>query len=251
MEEVDNQTTNIDKEPFFIRTFWIIFTPLFAVLGYSAIYLIGVVYHQTWVNHFGINSSIFEKATTDYFIYAYVALIKICSNWLNVLSDPAIVLSTLGIAVLFIAEIAVLAWLPRTKLFQSTGATINKNKLLNIPLTILSLSGGITLILLLLPLVANIFLITPGYTGYKAAQMAIERNTSVFALGCEKAERRQDYCVRLLDDDVEIARGFVIDSSSERIALYLDGKAMILPLKDYRIETITPSPKTPNVQATR
>ncbi|MDX1722653.1 MAG: hypothetical protein R3355_06000 [Pseudomonas sp.] len=251
MEEADNKTNNIGKEPIFVKTFWIIFTPLFGLLGYSAIYLTGVAYHQAWVNHFGITSSFFEKSTTDYFIYAYVALIKICSNWLDVLTDFSVVLSTLGIATLLIAEIALLAWLARTDFFQNTGTIISEKKFLSIPLAVLAISGGLTLILLLLPLVANIFLIIPGYTGYKAAQMAIERNISIFALGCEKADRRQDYCVRLLDDDVEIARGFVIDSSNERIALYLDGKAMILPLKNYRIETIIPSPKTPNAQATR
>lgn len=250
MEEADNQTSNIGKEPIFVKTFWIIFTPLFGLLGYSAIYLVGVAYHQAWVNHFGIDSSFFEKSTTDYFIYAYVALIKICSNWLSVLTDPWIVLSTLGVAALFIIEIAALAWLPRTRLFQSAGSTINKSKFLSIPLAILAMSGGITLTLLLLPLVANLFLITPGLTGYKAAQMAIERNAPIFALGCEKPDRRQDYCVRLLDGDIEIAKGFVIDSSNERIALYLDGKAMILPLKDYRIETIIPSYQMPNIKTT-
>lgn len=248
MEEVDNQISDTRKESLFLKTFWIILTPLLGLLGYSAIYLTGVAYHQAWVNHFGIDSSFFDKSTTDYFIYAYVALIKICSNWLNVITDPWVVLSTLGVAVLFIAEIAALAWLPCTKVFQNAGTTINKNKLLSIPLAVLAMAGGFTLTLLLLPLVANIFLVIPGITGYKAAQMAIKNNTSVFALGCEKPERRQDYCVRLLDGDIEIARGFVIDSSSERIALYLDGKATILPLKDYRIETIIPSPNTQNAQ---
>ncbi|MCQ4281183.1 hypothetical protein NA643_19065 [Pseudomonas stutzeri] len=248
MEEADNQPKNIDKEPFFVKTLWIIFTPLFGLLGYSTIYLVGVTYHQAWVNHFGIDSSFFEKSTTDYLIYAYVALITICSNWLSVLTDTWIALSTLGVAALFTIEIAALAWLPRTRLFQSAGSTINKRKFLSIPLAIFAMAGGTTLTLLLLPLVANLLLITPGLTGYKAAQMTIDRNAPIYALGCEKADRRQDYCVRLLDSQIEIARGFVIDSSNERIALYLDGKATILPLKDYRIETIIPSPQMPDVK---
>lgn len=251
MEEEDGKTHNIRKEPIFAKTFWIIFTPLLGLLGYSAIYLTGVSYQQVWANHFGVGSGFFEKSTTDYFLYAYAALIKICSNWFNVLTDPWVVLSTLGLAALFIIEIALLAWLPRAKIFQNAGTIINKNKFLSPPLAILALSSGITLTLLLLPLAANLFLIIPAYTGYKAAQLEIERNTPLFALGCEKVESRQDYCVRLLDGDIEIARGFVIDSSSERIALYLNGKTTILPLKDYRIETLIPSPKPPNAQATR
>ena len=118
-------------------------------------------------------------------------------------------------------------------------------------MAITTLSTSITLILLALPVAANLFLITPAYTGYKAAQLSIEKSTPVFSLGCEKVEKRQDYCVRLMDGDIEIAKGFVIDSSSERIALYLDDKATILPLKNYRIETLIPPSKTANTQAVR
>lgn len=134
---------------------------------------------------------------------------------------------------------------------KTTNGTASKNSKLDLLIAITALSTSITLILLALPVVANLFLITPAYTGYKAAQLAIEKSTPVFSLGCERVEKRLDYCVRLMDGDIEIAKGFVIDSSNERIALYLDGKATILPLNDYRIETLIPPPKIPNAQAAR
>ncbi|WP_137886641.1 hypothetical protein [Pseudomonas sp. 2FE] len=251
MEKIDDKISNTSKESIFAKIFWITFTPLLGVFGYSAIYLIGVVYHQTWVTHFSVGASFFEKSTTDYFIYAYTALIHICGNWLNVLADPWIVLSTLGTVAFLVAEIVLLIWLSRPNNTPSANSIFSKNKKLGILIAITALSTSITLILLLLPAAANLFLITPAYTGYKAAQLSIEKNMPTYSLGCEKVEKRQDYCVRLLDGDIEIARGFVIDSSSERIALYLDGKATILPLKDYRIETLIPPPNPPNAQAAR
>ncbi|HZX18849.1 MAG TPA: hypothetical protein VFF22_18520 [Pseudomonas sp.] len=248
MEKIDKNTSN---ETIFVKIFWIAFAPLLGLLGYSAIYLTGVVYHQIWVNHFSVGTGLFEKSTTDYFIYAYAALIQVCSNWLNVLTDPWIVLSTLGTVAFLVVEIMLLAWLSRPNKKKTTNGAVSKNKKLDLLMTITALSTSITLILLALPVAANLFLITPAYTGYKSAQLAIEKSTSVFSLGCEKVEKRQDYCVRLMDGDIEIAKGFVIDSSNERIALYLDGKATILPLNDYRIETLIPPSKTTNTQAVR
>jgi len=110
MEKSDNNTSN---ETVFTKIFWITFTPLFGLLGYSAIYLTGVVYHQIWINHFNVGTGLFEKSTTDYFIYAYVALIQVCSNWLNVLTDPWIILSTLGSVAFLVVEVMLLAWLSR------------------------------------------------------------------------------------------------------------------------------------------
>lgn len=251
MEKVESKTSNTSNESNLAKIFWIIFTPLLGILGYSAIYLTGVIYHQTLVANFSVGTGFFEKSTTDYFIYAYTALIQVCSNWLNVLTDPWIVLSTLGTVAFLVVEIMLLAWISRPNRKKTTNGAVRKNKKLNLLMAITTLSTSITLILLALPVAANLFLITPAYTGYKAAQLSIEKSTPVFSLGCEKVEKRQDYCVRLMDGDIEIAKGFVIDSSSERIALYLDGKATILPLKNYRIETLIPSPKTSNAQAAR
>ncbi|UVE18968.1 hypothetical protein NVV93_06150 [Pseudomonas sp. LS44] len=251
MEEQQSQNSTTNKESNISKMLWISTLPTLGALGYSAVYLTGVVYHQTWASHFSAGVGLFEKSTTDYLLYAYAALIHICSNWLNVLTDPWIVLSTLGLVFLAVAELVLLTWLPQTKPFKAAGTTINKNKLLGLPLGVLALSSSITCILLLLPLAANLFLITPAITGYKAAQLSIEKHELIYSRDCQKAAHRKDYCVRVIDGDNEIARGYLIDSSNDRIALYKDGKSTVLALNNYRIETLIPTTQATNSQLAR
>lgn len=241
--------TNIDSptnpESIFTKAFWIFLAPTLGAIIYSTTYLIGVTYHQTWAGHFNIGPGLFEKSTADYFTYAYIALLQICSNWTNVITDLKIVSFLLITTTLLVVYIFILSWLSRP---NKSNTTKPKNKSLALAISIPAISAGITTIILAIPLAANIFLIAPAYTGYKAAQISIERNALKFRTGCEHVKKRSEYCVRLMDGESEIARGFLIDFSSGRIALYLGERASVYPLKDYRIETLLPSATNTDAQ---
>lgn len=244
----DQPDINNTKSPIASGVFWLTLTPILGALGYSSLYLIGVIYHQTYLTHFGISPGFFEKSSTDYFVHAYSALLQIGTNWLSIISNPIIFFSVLGLALLFISEIFLLNWLPTTAPFKTTSSKIYLSKRFKVPAAACLLATAVTFLLLALPLVANLLLIVPALIGAKSAETSYKREELVFDQGCERVKKSKDYCVRLLDREHEVVRGFIIEISSSHIALYLDGKATILPLKNYRIETLTPSVATATTQ---
>ncbi len=221
----DQPDTNSTKSPIASGAFWLTFTPILGILGYSSLYLIGVIYHQTYLNHFGVSSGLFEKSPTDYFVHAYSALFQIGTNWLNIISNPTIFFSVLGLAFLFISEILFLNWLPTTAPFKIAGSKIHSSTRFKVPATACLLATAVTSLLLALPLVANLLLIVPALIGAKSAETSYKREELVFDQGCDRVKKSKNYCVRLLDGENEVARGFIIETSNSHIALYLGGKA--------------------------
>jgi hypothetical protein len=86
-------------------------------------------------------------------------------------------------------------------------------------------------------------LLAPAIIGVKSAEASYKRADLIFEQGCGHVKKPSNYCVSVLDGDNEIAKGFIIDSSNTHIALHLNGKTTIIPIKNYRIETISPSKK--------
>ena len=244
----DQPDTNSTKSPIVSEVFWLTLTPMLGILAYSSLYLIGVIYHQTFLTHFGVNSGLFEKSPIDYFTHAYSALLQICTNWPSIISTPSVFFSVLGLALLFVSEILILNWLPTTAPFKIASNKIYSSKRFKVPATACLLATAVTFLLLALPLVANLLLIVPALIGTKSAETSYKREELVFNQGCDRVKKSKDYCIRLLDGVNEVARGFIIETSSSHIALYLDGKATILPLNDFRIETLIPSPTSATTQ---
>jgi hypothetical protein len=91
---------------------------------------------------------------------------------------------------------------------------------------------------------------TPGTLGETYGIKHANRLSEEFAKGCKKANVA---CVTLRHDGAEIAKGFRIVQSADRIALYLDGVTKEYALADYSLETVlrtTPSSVSPPVPST-
>lgn len=220
------------------KLFWIVFTPALGALAYSFFYLTGAVHSETVLHHYGVTTGLFPQSPTDQMFTAYGALLQTGLNWLNVVKNPTIILSALALSVLFIAEITLLNWLPKTRFAKKVGSAVGAKRFIRIPLSVLLISGSIAIAIFALPLVANIFLLAPAIAGLNSAELNYKRTDRLYEKGCARVAKLSESCVAIYDKEVMIAQGFLITSSSTHIALYLDGKTTIVPIKDYRIETL-------------
>lgn len=235
---MDEQTPVKDVPPHVNRILWVIFTPALGALAYSFFYLTGAVHNETVLHHYGITTGLFPQSPTDQMFTAYGALLQTGLNWINVVKNPTIILSAFALSVLVIAEIALLSWVPETKLFKQASSAVEAKRLIRIPISILLTSGSIVIALFALPFAANIFLLAPALAGLNSAELTYNRTDRLYEQGCARAKKLSDSCVAVYDNEKIIAQGFLITSSQTHIALYLDGKTTILPIKNYRVETV-------------
>lgn len=234
-----DEQTSVDNMPSRSnKVLWIIFTPVLGALAYSFFYLTGAVYSETFLHHYGVTTGLFPKSPNDQMYSAYGALLQTGLNWINVIKNPTIIISAFALSVLLVAEIVLLSWLPNTKLVKKASSAVEAKRLIRIPVSILLISGSIVIALFSLPFVANILLLAPALAGLNSAELTYKRTDRLYEQGCASAKKLSESCVAVYDNDDIIAQGFLITSSQTHVALYLDGKTTILPIKDYRIETV-------------
>lgn len=233
-----NKEPSIEKP--WNRIFWLTAAPVLGVIGYASLYLIGLTYHETYLDHFSVNPGLFPKSSTELFTLAYLALLHIGISWLGLISNYKAWLYLTGFTSLILIEIIIINKLPKL-IKKSKPNNIIKNKILRNTLVLLSIPISISAFLLLIPIAANIFLLAPAFVGVHGAKISIKNSTENYKTECESATK--EFCVRLMDENKEISRGYVISASNSHIALVLGEESIISPLKNYRIEKIIPIKK--------
>ncbi|TRX73255.1 hypothetical protein [Pseudomonas mangiferae] len=225
-----------------VRFNWLAFLPLLGVVGYGFAYLIGMAHYQAYARHFNVSVDLFPLTLADTFVSAYVAALNIGMGWYSVLLSAKAWCSTVLLLALLMLEYVYLFNNPG--LFKGARMPrwlVGRPHLARIVVA-LGMALAVSLVLLLMPLVINSILIVPAIMGEEGAVRSIERDARTYAVPCEKAQGKR--CVRLLDGEREIARGYVFAASEQRIALILGESTRILPLKDYTLETLIPGVDT-------
>lgn len=226
------------KENSLKRIAWLVLTPMLGVLGYSSLYLIGRIYHEVYLEHFHISATLFEKSPTDHLTHAYAALSQLGMQWFDIILNYRIWLSISVLTLFFLAEFILIERAPEFFKSKRLGERFFHNKWIRLSSFSALLALCVSILILLSPLALNLVLLTPAYIGVEGAKISIEHDQASYSNDCNSA--KDDYCVRLLDSTQEIARGYVIDASETHIALFHNGKSTVLPLREYRLETIVP-----------
>ncbi|TCD23856.1 hypothetical protein E0D86_01170 [Pseudomonas sp. IC_126] len=133
---MDEQHPVENTPPRTSKVLWFIFTPALGALAYSFLYLTGAIYSDTILNLYGVASNLFPQSPTDYMFNAYSALLQSGLNWINVATDPEILILTFALAVLFVAEMALLNLIPKSKLAKKTSTFLEERRLIKVPLSI-------------------------------------------------------------------------------------------------------------------
>ncbi len=219
------------------RASWLVLTPLLGVMGYASLYLIGLIYHETYLSHFNIAPELFPKSTTELFTLAYIAIINIGTSWLEIILNYKIWLYISGLTLVILLEIIILNRLPRIITNSKPAGWIKNRKHLKNGLSLILISTLTSAFILLIPLAANFFLLVPAFIGVEGAKIGINRDIEIYKTECNSTTKAA--CIRLLDGKKEVSRGYIISASSSHLALYLDNKVKITPLLNYQIEAFT------------
>lgn len=214
--------------------------PILASICYVAFYLTGLVYRQVYLDRFNVPESLFKSDASDYLVFAYVAVLETFKNWTVLISNPWVWLSIIGIIVVFGLEWICLEKLPKTNAAKSLAITLGRNKYVALTAALVGLSACVTTVLLLIPLIILPLIILPGIVGMYGAQQVLDRKLAIYDKGCEYAINPENYCHVIMDGTRIVAAGFLITTSNTRVAIYVNTKAKVIPIKNYTIETLPP-----------
>ncbi|GEM_PF-2401707 len=217
-----------------------IITTLAGFISYWAPYVVGLTYYKTLLSSLDVPFHLFERSSSDYFIYAHYAIIEASSSWINLLfRETKLFLYIISTTAALALEIILINWLSKTKLSNAISKKVEDSGLISVTVAILALAFIAAFLIAFLPILILIVLIIPGIIGEYAAESITKENKTIYSAGCVQ-NRKHWNCVKLLDDTKEVSHGFLITSSNERVALHLDGKTSIFFLGEKTIETVLP-----------
>lgn len=225
---------------FVLRVASVLALPMLSFLCYAGSYVTGLIYRGAYLAGFNVPSGLFKSETSDYFVYAYLAVLETFKNWSSFLSNPYVWGAMILVISLFTLEILLLRKAPETRIARALGVKIDSKRYVAISAGIVSFSTAITMVLLLIPLILLPVLILPGVVGNYGAKQALARELTLYKHGCEHVVDSKDNCHVLMKGAHIVAAGFLVSSSEERVALYLDGRTTIIPIAELTLTTVTP-----------
>jgi hypothetical protein len=211
-------------------------TPALTLLA-PALYVIGVVYHESFLEGFALSAGDFPKTTQEYFVLAYYCLLLQAAN-----AFKWIVYVLLAWIVVCIPYVVIdYQWSKaEDKLVDAQSARlrgrINKEYLLAAIENWERVFKFVVAIFLLV-----IILSVSALFASQAGQQVAEQQQKNFQ-GCDQAANKTAGCIFLRDNNVLIASGLSIARSSTHVALFSNGKTTIYPLKDYIVDSYQKMP---------
>jgi hypothetical protein len=242
MDVVEEKPSVVEKPAvaFAARIGSLVAVPILASICYAALYLTGLVYRQIYLERFDVPETLFKSDVSEYFVYAYIAVLETLRNWMTLISNPWVWLSIIGIILLFGIEWICLEKLPKTAAAKSLATPLDRNKYMALTAALVGLSAAVTTVLLLVPLIILPLIIVPAIVGTYGAHQSLERDLAIYDKGCDHPNNPKDYCHVIMDGSRIVATGFLVAASNTRVAIYENAKAKIIPIKTYTIETLPP-----------
>lgn len=206
-------------------------TPALAIVA-PALYIIGFVYYDTYLDGFGLTAGDFPKTTQEYFTFAYNCLLGYAVK---------LFLWAFGAVPVIILCLFPLGWLSyhwykaEDRLVDNLSARwrgrINKENAMK---SIENAERFFKFILVILALV--VIIILSAFFAFQAGQEQAAQQQKNHP-GCDLAANKTAGCTVLRDNSTVIASGLLVARSSTHLALYSNGKTTTYPLKEYIIES--------------
>lgn len=83
-----------------------------------------------------------------------------------------------------------------------------------------------------IPLVFGLVMLVPVAVGETMGKKKALKDMANYTKGCEADLKEADYCTLITEDGKKIALGFVVDASSEYVAVVENGISRSIPIKD-------------------
>ena len=224
-----------------------ILTPafFFSLLTATA-YLTGVAFQEANLSTLKIPYGLFPKSSPDYFILAFRAVIELFPSEF---SSP---LKNIGAAIAIVAGLFMISAInifgeflgksARMKDFQERART---NKLLNFIGKLLFAPAIGLMVLFYVPTAFIILMTIPVVVGLSGGAKAAQSEIASYEGGCAKPKGKGVHCTQIIEGTTPVATGFIIDMSDKYVAIYVDGEAKAIPIKDRDFLPYTPPTSKP------
>ena len=199
----------------------------------AAAYLTGVAFQQAYLTSFQVNYGLFVKGSSDYFLFAFQAILELLPTWFRIFGENFGFLGAIfGLLLLCVLVNMGGEMLDRSSRLKKMRIRIQSSKLLAVLGQLFLLPTLGLAVIYYIPLFLALLLILPvelgSYSGRRAAQADMER----FEKGCKPIKNSSAFCTQIMENGNGIAYGFVIETSDKYVALNKDVKARVLPIKE-------------------
>ncbi|MGF6369678.1 hypothetical protein OKW40_002428 [Paraburkholderia sp. RAU6.4a] len=216
---------------------WKVLAPVLGAATLYFAYLVGVTFHQTFLERFGVNPGAFPQGRSDYLVLAVLAVMKDLDIILGATFKSKPVLVVIG--ALLIAGILALALgqgaAKLGKLHRGRAPVSTRVKLLATYLLLFPLGGAY--LMFAVPVSFATVLIFPVELGVAAANALANDDITDYVKGCS-AHAHGQHCFQLMDGTSVIATGFIIEQSKDAVAIWENGKVKLLPLTNRSLESV-------------
>ncbi|WP_292933156.1 hypothetical protein [Noviherbaspirillum sp.] len=199
----------------------------------AAAYLTGIAFHQEYFTYFQVNHGFFPKSSSDYFLFAYRAILEILPAWLNFAGTDLRMVVILFFALVSTSIIIKIGgMLDNSERMKRVRARANKNKIFAlIGELLLAPTIGFAAVYYI-PIFIAILMIIPVGVGSFGGQKAAKADMERFEKGCQTSKGSDAFCTQIIDEENIIASGFIIDISDKYVALIENGNAKVVPIKE-------------------
>jgi hypothetical protein len=207
-------------------------------LSIPVLYLIGYGYYQGYLGAFGVSTDFFPQSVQDYLVSAFFAFSHAIIKTLNIATEKYWIFAI--VAALMVGLGILMVWIAGDE--RKLAIQRKKTKLESHPLYLYFLIPlGLGAFSLVMPYVIiamlSVVVVVPFaayWVGNDEGKVAIEAFQECLL---DQVPKRHN-CVYVYQDDEIQAKGLLIARSNDRIAIYEDGRAIILPSGNSRVVVI-------------
>jgi len=211
---------------------WKVIAPLASALMVYFAYLVGVAFHETYLDSFAVSPGVFPKGRADYLVYAVSALLRDLIAVASFLAKSGTLLRIVGIFLVvgiaswgFVEGMAALSRRIKGQKRFSAGPQV---KSLVVYLVAFPLAGAY--LTFAVPTAFATIMVIPVELGVSAAKAVAADDTADFKKGCA-AHSHGKRCFTLREGKETVAMGFIIEQSKDTIAMWDNGVVQVLPLE--------------------
>ncbi|MDN2709920.1 hypothetical protein O0880_10895 [Janthinobacterium sp. SUN118] len=202
---------------------------------YSAIYLVGVAYYQTYMAKLGLSHYFFKKGTEDNLLYSYMAFREFFMMILNVLSNDPLAIFVIASTILFFYLLSLSrlpSSVPGSERARKIIEKMRSKWLVKFIAKILFFVGAGVSIVYYAAFAIFVVLLIPGAVGNSAGEHAARDDIKSLANGCQNAAKKGLYCHEITEGGKVIGNGYIVDASDEYVAIIENGKGRVILIKD-------------------
>lgn len=231
----DNQSEKINSIPTILI---LINNALIASTLTSAAYLIGITFHQSYLTALKIPYTLHTKNSSDYFLYAFQALLELFPLWLTESTKVSGAILIFLISISWFLANLVVEWVNNSQLSRR-GKSRNISPKWKIVGKAALYPTTMIFLAVYIPLLLSIIMLFPVLIGEKMANKVAARDIAAMSAPCGSNHKKYIYCSDVMDGEKSVATGYIIDTSEKYVTIFENGKSRTIPIEGKEIRAFT------------